>query len=366
MVRHMTAMGAAVALVGVVLTVLGLNWMKHVGDGESRPWRLGHRKAALWFLSFCAWGVGQLLQVVGLWLAPESVVATVANCATVLNALIASRLFGERFSILPPSGRGPCSCLCGWDLLSVIMLTGGACLVVVCAPVLHEASYTAAQVVRILLGRPFLVTLAITLAAGAGGSARIAADKGTPEGKTTPNDPALGLAYGAVAGVTGSLSFTATKLWLLLASAALGGSGSASAWRHPVAWVCLASSALTTFANMVALFAGMASQEALVVIPTYYIAQTVLTALQELALFSLYPELLAEPLEFAGFSAGIALCVWGVASSGQRPRSDAPEGRGLLRVNVFGPWRGLQEPLSTPHDGAVDQPRRAGGDITQA
>lgn len=358
--ENRTVEGAMIAFCGVVLTVFGLNYMKHAGQGEWKPWRMRTSQAPLWGLAFFSWGFGQSLQVIGLWLAPESVVATVANAATVVNAVVASRLFGEPFRLRPPLHGTAVDWCCNWDLLAVLQLTLGACLVVVSAPSLEVESYSAADEAGILTGRPFGVAIGVSVAAGGAAAARIAVERRDANTGRLPPSPGVGLSFGALAGVTGALSFTATKLWLLLANSSLAGNTS-EAWRHPVGWATLLIAATTTFANMVALFAGMASQEALVVIPAYYIVQTVLTAVQELALFSLYPELLIEPRQCVLFLLGIALCVWGVsatgyrqqpAGAGQRPAQllDAdvrwtleslPEGRAETEV----PLRSAAEPL---------------------
>ncbi|KAG8464484.1 hypothetical protein KFE25_003547 [Diacronema lutheri] len=312
-----------IAFCGVVLTVLGLNYMKHAGQGEWQPWRMRASRAAPWALAFLSWAFGQGLQVIGLWLAPESVVATVANGSTFINAVVASHLFGEPFSLRPPAHGGLSTWLCGWDLLAVVLLTAGASLVVVSAPSLDVESYTAAEEARLILGRPFGVAVGVSVAAGASAAARIIGERGERESGRLPTSPQLGLAFGALAGVTGALSFTATKLWLLLANSSLAGR-TGEAFLHPVGWASLIVAGGTTLGNMVALFSGMATQEALVVIPAYYIVQTVLTAVQELALFSLYPDLLLQPDECVLFLVGIALCVWGVSATGHRtPPADA-------------------------------------------
>jgi hypothetical protein len=96
-------------------------------------------------------------------------------------------------------------------------------------------------------------------------------------------DPPIlqGLAYGFFSGVCGSFTYSATKIGFLLW-------GDPHSWSNWVFYMFWLGACVAELGNIVSTNIGMYYQEAMVVVPAYYVSMSVFTTLQTLALFSLY------------------------------------------------------------------------------
>lgn len=149
-----TALGAGITIVGVSISVVGLNYMKLHGT-HPLPWKMERTALLRWFGAFLGWGTGQVIMLFGVQFALQSgaprtlkshvfslhrvtvVCSAVANVALIVNAYVANKLFAEPFRVYPPpcgAGRSLCGWLLSWDLLSMVFIIAGAGSVVLTSP----------------------------------------------------------------------------------------------------------------------------------------------------------------------------------------------------------------------------------------
>lgn len=251
--------GAVLALLGIIATVAGLLGLKlHGNTGRIRECTKGFR----WYLSIVGWCFGQLLQLLAVRLASEPVVAAVTTLAVPVNALLAWRYLGERIT--------------RWDWLSIVIMLLGAGLVVFSSPQYSKQGLSLSEE-GALFSTPsamvgVIATAVVTCVAGG------AVMRGRRHGGTS-----AGLGFGLIAGVSGAISITTAKLcWLLLYDSTHGGE---NLFKQVPTYILGFTSFIGEVGMAVAVYLGLRSSEATVVIPAYYISMTVLASLQGLLLF---------------------------------------------------------------------------------
>ena len=154
-------LGAAITIVGVSVSVVGLNFMKLFATSPY-PWKMDRHHLFRWAAAFVGWGGGQVIMLFGVQFALQSVCSAVANLSLIVNGYVAHRLFGEPFTVKPPPCEhlSPCAWLLNWDLLAIAIIIGGASSVVLSSPTLPDSGYTVDQEIS-LLKQPLFVVVAI-------------------------------------------------------------------------------------------------------------------------------------------------------------------------------------------------------------
>lgn len=277
--------GGVLAVLGVSISVLGLHGLKrHGGEGSVRQCTMPAR----WWGYFAMWSAGQLMQLLAVELATEPVVAAVSNFAVIVNLFLAQRMGGERVTAIDV-----------WCMLSML---AGACLVVafVPRPRAHELDLAQLRQLFAASALPLLGQVCSGVLAACALPAAVLSWQGW-----NARGSGGGVAFGLLAGYFGATSVSAAKLcWLLFNHYLL------DVARLPAAWALGAASFGTELLMVAALFCGMQSAEAAVVVPTYYVTLTLFASLQGLCTFDLLPAFV--PATLAGFVAGVGLCVGAV------------------------------------------------------
>ena len=189
--------GAALAIMGVAITVVGLHGMKLWGNG-GRMMRC--TKDARWYGALALWGFGQFLQLIAVKLAEEPVIAAVSNFAIIVNAGLGVKLQGERVTAV--------------DVLSMCVMIFGACFVVVATPQPTTTTLNLEGLNNLFTSSSFpLIGLAATTLVACVALPRAVVSSFQPGQR---HGPVGGVAFGVLAGYTGATSVTAAKLcWLL-------------------------------------------------------------------------------------------------------------------------------------------------------
>ena len=189
--------GAALAIMGVGVTVVGLHGMK-MWDTGGRMMRC--TKDARWYGALALWCFGQFLQLIAVKLAEEPVIAAVSNFAIIVNAALGVKLQGERVTRT--------------DLAAMGAMIFGAILVVVSTPQPTTTTLSMDDLNHLFTSSslPF-VGLAATTVVAALALPRAVRSVQIPSQR---HGPLGGVAFGALAGYSGATSVTAAKLcWLL-------------------------------------------------------------------------------------------------------------------------------------------------------
>ena len=251
--------GAVLALLGIVATVAGLLGLKiHGNTGRIRECTKNIR----WYAAIAGWCIGQLLQLLAVRLASEPVVAAVTTLAVPVNALLAWRYLGERIT--------------QWDWVSIVIMLLGAGLVVFSSPQYSKQGLSVSEEGALFTSPTGVVMLGATGVVSC--VAGFAVMRGRRHGGTS-----AGLGFGLFAGVSGALSITTAKLcWLLLYDSTHGGE---NLFTQAPTYVFGFTSFIGEVGMAVAVYLGLRSGEATVVVPAYYISMTVLASLQGLLLF---------------------------------------------------------------------------------
>lgn len=252
--------GALLALLGIVASVAGLLGLKiHGSVGQIRSCTKGIR----WYLAIAGWCFGQLVQVFAVRLTSEPVVAAVTALAVPVNALLAWRYLGERIT--------------QWDWLSIVLMLLGAGLVVFTAPQYSKQGLSVREEGALFTASPSAVVGVVATGVVAC-VACYAVMRDRRHGGTSAS-----LGFGLFAGVSGASSITAAKLcWLLLYDSTHGGE---NAFTQPPTYVLGFASFIGEVGMAVAVYLGLRSGEATIVVPAYYISMTVHASLQGLLLF---------------------------------------------------------------------------------
>ena len=285
--------GALLAMLGVTITVIGLHGMKvHGAVGSARccskPWR--------WSAYGGLWATGQLIQLLAVKLALEPVVTAVSNFAIIVNAYLASRMLGESIGKV--------------DVVSVVVMILGACLVVAFTPQPAFRTLSIAGLAHLWSSSP-LPTVGIIVTTLFAAAALPRAVLSCTRPRTYAGYSVGGVAFGLLAGYTGATSVTCASLdWLLFDNyglvALLSGDAAGAA-------VALGFGAFAGEVGMVvALFFGMAHHEASVVVSTYYITMTVFGAVQGLFTMQTIGDL--DAISGTCFALGVLLCLAAVST----------------------------------------------------
>lgn len=278
--------GALLCAIGVGVSVLGLHGMT-IHGGRGRAMRC--TKSRTWVAYAALWAVGQVLQLLAVLLAEEPVVAAVCNVAVIVNAYLAHRLLGEPITKT--------------DMVAIVAMTVGACLVVAFVPAQQESLST--HEFLLLFDRSALPVIGFA-------STTLLAVVATPRALQSAWGPVAsehqaagsasgGLAFGLLAGWSGATSMTAAKVCTLFFDH--------YAWDAltlPLAWAISVVSFTTEIGMVVFVIQGMARHEASVVVPTYYISMTLIASAQGICLFGGHETL--TPLSATGFGLGVMLC----------------------------------------------------------
>jgi hypothetical protein len=303
-------LGAGLTVIGVAITVFGLNGMKYyqTKSGLPQPWKMPRAMLAKWLGTLFLWGFGQVVMLSAVNYATSDVCAATANIALVVNAFVANWLFGESFNVFPICTGNILTWLLHWDLGAILYNIGGAVLVVFSAPELKDSKLPKdlKGVKNQISGNAlFLWTMIATVVLMVLKTLFVTAKRGK---KSTLQ----GLAYGFFAGACGGVCYTLTKVGFLLTN-------DDKAWHSWVFYTLWMSAGVFELLNVVATNIGMYYQEAMVVVPAYYVSMSIFSTLQELALFKLYDEF--TPQSTAKYVTGLALCIIGVGIIAYRPDS---------------------------------------------
>ena len=360
--------GAALMLTGTTLTVLGLNGQKfgHMwgeeqeAKGKKKPTTLA--KNWRWVLGFAAFFVGQFTEWAAQGFASQEVCVSISNVSLVTNALIAKFFFGEDFNTKPPFGWCTFRLFFGWDLGATVMILSGTVCAVMVAPAFDSADWTLDKLQDATMGTAFLSYIGVTVFATFWCIYQICNSLPKEEAATGKRPARGGFIYAILSALTGSYVVTLSKIVLLIFKNAIAGAGEdGKEFSEPATYVYLVLLAVCAISTLTNLNMGLARYNSLVVLPTYYVFNTVLAIFSGMLFYSTYDLFEGKPdntfnTGYPGntvvFGCGASCTLLGVFFLAQR-EAEAEEAE-KDEKNEEGKGAGEAENESTSQDGGAE------------
>lgn len=294
--------GVLLQLTGTTLTVLGLNGQKYGHMWGENQEALGKEKPKTlaknwrWVLGFAAFFIGQFTEWAAQGFASQEVCVSLSNVSLCTNAIIATCFFGEEFNIKPPLGWCTWRIFFGWDLgATVVILSGTVCAVMV-APAFESSDWTLDKLQDATLRTPFLSFCGGTLLATFWCIYQICYSLPKEEEATGKRPTRGGFIYAILSALTGSYVVTLSKIVLLIFKNAIAGTGNdGEEFQQAATYVYMALLATCAVSTLTNLNMGLARYNSLVVLPTYYVFNTVLAIFSGMLFYSSYNDFKGKP-----------------------------------------------------------------------
>jgi len=294
----------AVNIGGGVLAALGMNVQKqaHLLGNESGPYFVRPR----WIIGFFTFTIGQLLILGSLGYASQALLAAISNLQLVSNAIFATIMFGEKlftqdyiatFLIILGSGVSVAvyptrdsSPNYDVDRLERILRDQGFWIyvVLVCLLLFVTSCYVCTQTrVEPDTTRPIL----IVPVASSKGQELSSPDIGLLTGdqcaryQRPVRMPSLAFCYALIAAIVGSFVQLFAKMFMQLLRLTMNGD---SQFHRILTYIVLILLIFTAFSNIHFLNLGLREGEILVMIPTYYVLNLLLTVVEGLIFFKVF------------------------------------------------------------------------------
>jgi hypothetical protein len=293
--------GVLLQLTGTTLTVLGLNGQKYGHMwGEEQKEQHGEApklsKNWRWGLGFAGFFIGQFTEWAAQGFASQEVCVSLSNVSLVTNAVVASVIFGETFNFKPPKGWCTPKVFFGWDFGATFVILSGTVATVIVAPAFESSDWTLPRLQDAVVGTAFLSYISATVAATFWCIYEICYRLPKEEQMTGKRPSRGGFVYAILSALTGSYVVTLSKIVLLIVKNAFAGDGQGgSEFTEPSTYifmVLLAVCAVTTLTN---LNMGLARFNSLIVLPTYYVFNTILAIFSGMLFYSSYNDFKGKP-----------------------------------------------------------------------
>eukprot|EP00937_MAST-01D_sp_MAST-1D-sp2_P000571 g571.t1 len=305
-------MGVLLMFIGTTLSVTGLNgqkWGLMWNEARAEEDRVGLNRNWRWAAGFVCFFVGQITEMVSHCCAAQSLLVAVSNVSLVTNGIIARLAFGETFNVYPQQFWPPHKIIVGWDFGATLIILGGTVLAVLYAPE-FKADEMTLEVISCLTssGTGFHVYCGLAVAFILWCLYQICNALPREERETGKRPPRGGFVYAMLSAATGSFVVTLAKIVVLVLKDGFERPQVFDEFMTYLYIVCLACAAVTTLTN---LNLGLARYDSIVVLPTYYVFNTLLAMCSGMLLYQTYKTF--GTLQACMFGLGICMSLGGVA-----------------------------------------------------
>jgi len=362
--------GALIQVVGSSVSIIGLNaqkWAMEVQDKLSEEERASSCASWRWTLALGVFTLGQIIQTAAYAYGSQSLVSAVSNLSLVTNALIATLVFDEPFTMRPV--HGGLRIFEGWDLGAIVVLIIGTVLAGLYAPPATEAKFDLVTLQALFLQTHFLVWLGITvfillfaltwwIAFVEPQLTAAELDAAKDKDAKRRSERALrtgGMLFSFAAAAIGSISVTLSKIVVLLIKESIEVTNQ---FTNAAAFIFVVGFIGCAVLSLLVLNAGLARFEAVIVIPVYYVLSTILIIVSGELLYNTYLNFTETTATL--FSIGIAISLFGVylLSCHEGTSIAEPEGRGR---SATAPIRYLRQGRRSLGGGAAGGAAGGGG-----